>query len=75
MPGKKLNYLLKNGDLSWDISNMFDWSLQKNKIKRGPIITKGLIVLGTYDPLGLIERGPIERGRMKRGRAVIAPKV
>ncbi len=46
---------------------------KKHKIKRGPIITKGLIIEGTHDPMGPIERGPIERGRMERGRVIIAP--
>ncbi len=28
---------------------------QKHKIKRGPIITKGLIIEGTHEPLGPIK--------------------
>jgi hypothetical protein len=44
MTGEKIKLLIKNGDFSWDASNMSDKSLQKNITKMGPIITKGLIV-------------------------------
>ncbi len=45
---------------------------KKHKIKVGPIITKGLIISGTNDPMGPMEQGPIERGRMKQGHIIIA---
>jgi hypothetical protein len=45
---------------------------KKHKIKVGPIITKGLIISGTHDPMGPMEQGPIERGRMKQGHIIIA---
>jgi hypothetical protein len=37
MPGEKIKFnklLIKNGDFSWDASNMFDKSLQKNITKK-----------------------------------------
>jgi hypothetical protein len=33
---------------------------KKHKIKRGPIVTKGVITQRTHDPLGPIEQGRVD---------------